>query len=180
MKVLKVQPPPPPAAEIKAPKRGQNGQKSLKSHCGYEGDPKNISSYKPDFFLVLHKKSSFLHQKSKSKISFPALNRPYGSEPFFLGAASCHGGVGGSIGPIASTPVNNFRPSRAFFCLCIRTRVEYLGQEGWNHPFPRSIKMSTSSTQLKLFCLTPSQRANLKQDGFTTPQLFIIYQKGCC
>ena len=48
---------PPPAAEIKAPKRDQNGQKTLKSHCGYEGDPKNISSHKPDFFSCLTSKN---------------------------------------------------------------------------------------------------------------------------
>ena len=50
----------------------------------------------------------------------------------------------------------------AFICLCIRTRVEKAAQEGWNHPLWRSKKMVISSQQLKLLCLTPSQRANLK------------------
>ena len=65
----------------------------------------------------------------------------------------------------------------AFICLCIRTRVETAAQKGWNHPFPRSIKMSTSSTQLKLFCLTPSQRANLKMAS-QHPSCSVSIKKG--
>ena len=64
-----------------------------------------------------------------------------------------------------------------FICLCIRTRVEYPGQEGWNHPFPRSIKMVISSTQLKLFCLTSTQTGNLKM-ACQHPSCSVSIQKG--
>ena len=65
----------------------------------------------------------------------------------------------------------------AFICLCIRTRVEYPGQEGWNHPFPRSKKMVISFTQLKLFCLTSTQTGNLKM-ACQHPSCSVSIQKG--
>jgi hypothetical protein len=70
----------------------QNGQKTLKSHCGYEEDPKNILSHKPDFFLVRHPKSSFLHKKSKSKISKGDL-----PPPFFWALLRVMGASGGPL-----------------------------------------------------------------------------------
>ena len=44
-------------------------------------------------------------------------------------------------------------------------------------PFPRSKKMVISSTQLKLFCLTPSQRANLKMAS-QHPSCSVSIKKG--
>jgi len=64
-KQIKAQPPPPPA-EIKAPKRGQNGQKTLKCRCGYEGDPKIISPYKRRIFLANPQKSHICTKKTKN------------------------------------------------------------------------------------------------------------------
>ena len=49
----------PPPAQIKTSKGGKYGQKTLKCRCGYEGDPKNILSYKPGFFLATPQKSYF-------------------------------------------------------------------------------------------------------------------------
>ena len=64
-KQIKAQPPPPPA-EIKAPKRGQNGQNTLKCRCGYEGDPKIISPYKRRIFLAYTQKSHICTKNPKN------------------------------------------------------------------------------------------------------------------
>ena len=51
------------------------------------------------------------------------------------------------------------------------------GPGGLEPPLSKIEKMSTSSTQLKLFCLTPSQRANLKMAFVSTPAVHYLSKR---
>ena len=47
-------------------------KKTRKYRCGYEGDPKNIFTYKPGFFLTTPQKSHFCTKNTKYRYDFMA------------------------------------------------------------------------------------------------------------
>ena len=54
-------------------------KKNRKYRCGYEGDPKNIFTYKPGFFLSTPQKSHFCTKNPKYRYDFmvkKGLSRP--------------------------------------------------------------------------------------------------------